>query len=592
MEISCSSSRSCFELALEYIRCLHGTTTGCGYLIWKLQRGVRLLQGFDLYLTKCRRRNHETCLEQDEKEKDVTSSRIQDLITRRMQDLEFACSGCLDHSRSLHSTRVKSELTIFLEAIKLFFETDIKDLLHCYWLRDPELVIDFIDSVSEILEEIFLSHFKRLDEELMFLKSFICFAILRGVKGQQLTDLLIHAEVMAINALHLVSRWCFHTDNELQNETELQISRLIREKINPGDPKVLETYIHVLTASKLSRSSDTSALEKSKQTVADFMDYLVQNTAELLQPCTGTPVPIMNQMLKIVEGLRFLTILLRHQEKFKELCHEMKNLIGIVACDAAIVIFSLFVNQIDEGLAKETDLVLFHLLKVFKLIRAEFTQVYPLTSVSRFGFPRIRELGSMDFLLRNLQELARSDEINGSNAFPVDKIQTIQEDFEFLRSFLKKIKEQRNQNEKLQAFWSRVMEVAYKAEVVIDWTLVGDGCEYFLDDVARDINVMKIEAQAIYDSISYVGETTKGVTKTFTHVPSQVTAATCNKDLVPLDDEVENITKSLTRGGSRRLDVVCIVGMPGLGKTMVQSRGRGRGLERSTSVSAYRSRSR
>ncbi|CDP20463.1 unnamed protein product [Coffea canephora] len=525
MEISCSSSTSCFEL----------------------------LQSFDLYLTTCRgRRNHETCLEQDEEEKDATSSRIQELIIRRMRDLEFASSGCLDHSRSLHSTRVGSELTIFLEAVKLFFETDINEscinyLLDCYWLRDPELVIDFIDSVSEILEEIDESHFKRLDEQLMFLKSFIRFAMLRGVEGQQLIGLLIHTEVVSINALRLASSVC--------------------EKINPTEPQVLETYIHVLTASKLSISSDTSALEKIKQPVADFMDYLVQNTAELLQPCTSTPVPIMNQMLKIVEGLRFLTILLRHQDKFKELCHEMKNLIGIVACDAAIVIFSLFVNQIEEGLAKETDLALFHLLKVLKLMRAEFTQVYPLTSVSGFGFPRICELGSMDFLLRNLQELARSDEINGSTAFPVDKIQTIQEDFELLRSFLEKIKEQRNQNEKLQAFWSHVMEIAYKAELVIDWTLVGDGCEYFLDDVARDINVMKIEAQEIYDSISYVGETIKGVTKTFTRVPSQVSVAAYNEVLVPLDDEVKAISDSLTRGGSRQLDVVPIVGMPGLGKT-------------------------
>ncbi|XP_071916192.1 putative late blight resistance protein homolog R1A-3 [Coffea arabica] len=568
MEISCSSSRSCFELALDYLRCLHDTTKGCGYRISKLEMGVRLLQSFDLYLTKCRRRrrNHETCLDQDEEEKDVTSSRIQDLIIRRMQNLEFACSGSPD------STRIASELTMFLKAIKLFFETDINEscinyLLDCYWLRDPELVIDFIDSVSENLKEINNFNFKRLDEQLMFLKSFIRFAMLRGVEGQQLIDLLIHTEVASINALRLASIWLSEGIRYNDPEAKVQISRLISEKINPTEPQVLETYIHVLTASKLSISSDTSALEKSKQTVADFMDRLVQNTAELLQPCTSTPVPIMNQMLKIVQGLRFLTILLGDQEKFKELWHEMKNIIGVVACDAAVVIFSLSVNQIEEGLAKETDLALFHLLKVLKLIRAEFTQVYPLTSVSGFGFPRTNELGSIDFFLTNLKELARHDEINDSIASPVDKIQTIQKDFEFLRSFLEKIKEQRNQNEKLQVFWSHVMEIAYKAEFVIDSTLVGDRREYCLDDVARDINVLKIEAQEIYDSISYVGETTKGVTKTFTRVPSQVTVATYNEDLVPLDDEVKTITDSLTRGGSRQLDVVSIVGMPGIGKT-------------------------
>ncbi|XP_027076983.1 putative late blight resistance protein homolog R1A-3 [Coffea arabica] len=562
MDISSGSSTSCFDSPLEYLDWMRETlidnaksSIGSGlqsHILIRLHTEfrdlgieLRLLQSFDLYLTKCRRRrNHETCLEQAE-EKDVTSSRIQDLIIRRMQDLEFACSEHWIHSRSLPWTQIISELSRFQEAIKLFYETHNKEscinfLLEYYWLRDPELVIDFIDSVSKPLAEMKGFRLGRPGKKLMLLKSFIRFAMLRGVKGQQLKDLLIHAEVMAVNALHLASTWFFHTHHEVWNETELQMSRLIREKINPGDPKVRETYIHVLTAAKLSRSSDNSALEKNKHLVADFMDYLVPNIIELLESCTSTLAPIMNQMLKLLEGLRFLTILLRHQKKFKELRHEMKNLIGVVVCDAAIIIFSLYVNQIEEDLVKETNVSLLHLLKVLKFIRAEV--IDPVASVSGFGFPRTNELGSIDFFLTNLKELARCDEINGSSYGE-------------------------NQNKKLQVFWSHVMEIAYKAEFVIDSTLVGDRREYCLDDVARDINVLKIEAQEIYDSISYVGETTKGVTKTFTRMPSQVTVVTCNKDLVPLDDEVENITKSLTRGGSRRLDVVCIVGMPGLGKT-------------------------
>ncbi|XP_027184213.1 putative late blight resistance protein homolog R1B-17 [Coffea eugenioides] len=83
--------------------------------------------------------------------------------------------------------------------------------------------------------------------------------------------------------------------------------------------------------------------------------------------------------------------------------------------------------------------------------------------------------------------------------------------------------------------------------------------------VSRDINLMKIETQEIYGSMSDVGET-KRVTKTFTPMPSQVTAATYNEDLVLLYNEVTTITHRLT-GGSRQLDVVPIVGVPGLGKT-------------------------
>ncbi|XP_027177924.1 putative late blight resistance protein homolog R1A-3 [Coffea eugenioides] len=579
MEISSSSSISCFDSALEYLDWFSATfrCLDCDDIIDLVELGVRVLQSFDLYLTKCRRRrrNLETCLEQDEEEKDVTSFRIQNLIIRRMQDLEFACSEHLIHSRLDGLTQIRSELTRFQVAIKLFFETYIKEscinfLLEYYWLRDPELVIDFVDSASKTLAELPIYCFKHLVNKLMFMKSFIRFAMLRGIKGQQLIDLLIHAEVVAINALRLASIWCFDSDRhngDVQKEMRLQISRLIREKINPGDPQVRETYIHVLTAAKLSRSSDISDLEKNKHPVADFMDRLVHNIKELLKSCTNILVPIMNQMLKLLEGLRFLTILLKHQEKFKELCHEMKNLIGVVACDAAVVIFSLSVNQIKEGLAKETDLALFHLLKVIKFLRAEVTN--PVTSFSPFGFPRTNEMGSVDFLLENLKELEICNEADDSIAFPKDQIHTVLEDLVFLRSFLVKIADQRNWNGKLQALWSRVMEVAHRAEFVIDSIVVGDKHEY-LERVARDIQLLRTEAFETYDSTKHDCGAQRTNQKSF-RIESKCSTPVLNEALVGLDDEVKTIIHSLTRG-SKLLDFVSIVGMAGLGKTTLANR--------------------
>ncbi|CDP18040.1 unnamed protein product [Coffea canephora] len=574
MEICCSSSPSCFESALDYLDWIGKTFHYLRDVIYELKTEVRLLQSFDLYLTKCtwRRRNHKTCLEQDEEEKDVISSRIQDLIIRRMQGLEFVCSEYLIHSSSPDSSQIGREVTRFREAIKLFFETHIKEwcinfLLEYYWLRDPELVIDFIDSVAETLAKMKRFRLGRLGKKLMLLKSFVRFAMLRGVLGQQLIDFLIHAEVVAINALHLASIWYFHTDNEVRNETELQISRLIDKKINPGDPQVRETYIHVLTAAYSARSSDTSALEKNKHLVADFMECHVHNIKELLISCTDILVPIMNQMLKLLEGLRFLTILLRHQKMFKELCHEMKNLIGVVACDAAVVIFSLSVNQIKEGLAEETDLALFHLLKVLKFVRAEVTD--PVTSFSPFGFPRTNELGSMDFLLQNLKELESCNEADDSIAFPKDQIHTVLEDLVFLRSFLVKIADQHNWDGKLQALWSRVTEVAHRAEFVIDSIVVGDKHEY-LERVARDIQLLRTEALETYDSTRHDCGAQRTNQKSF-HINSKRSIPVLNEVLVGLDDEVKTIIHSLTRG-SKLLDFVSIVGMAGLGKTTLANR--------------------
>ncbi|XP_071914018.1 putative late blight resistance protein homolog R1B-17 [Coffea arabica] len=54
-------------------------------------------------------------------------------------------------------------------------------------------------------------------------------------------------------------------------------------------------------------------------------------------------------------------------------------------------------------------------------------------------------------------------------------------------------------------------------------------------------------------------------------MPSQVTASISNETLVGLNDEVECIIDRLVRG-SRQLDIVAIVGMPGLGKTTLASK--------------------
>ena len=70
-----------------------------------------------------------------------------------------------------------------------------------------------------------------------------------------MNDLLIHIEVVAIRAAHLISiSWFARDDEEVYNEMEFEISQLMYKKIDPVDLQVQETYIHVLTASKLSRS--------------------------------------------------------------------------------------------------------------------------------------------------------------------------------------------------------------------------------------------------------------------------------------------------------------------------------------------------
>ncbi|XP_027073476.2 putative late blight resistance protein homolog R1A-3 [Coffea arabica] len=397
-------------------------------------------------------------------------------------------------------------------------------------------------------------------QKLMLLRNLIGFVTMRGVESTQLTDLLT---LVAIVAARLISVCRFDRgDEQVFNQMESEISLLIHEKINAHDPQVRETYIQVLMASK--NQSRLSALvheENEYPVVAQFIDSLQDYLVDLLGSYASFQVSVKDQMLKLHWGVSCLRILLKQREKLGD---EIKDLIGVMVCDTGIMIFSIFVNEIKEGLPKETELGLFHFHNVLKCMMAEVAHNYPLTSpYSSSNYPRSNELGCMDFFLENLKELPRCDEAENSIVFPLDRM--VQEDLIFLRSFLENIKDQRYHDGKLQAFWSHVMEATYKAELLIDSTLIGDKCEDSLDAVARDINLLKIESLEIHN-----GQPQR-VNKISTHIPPQRIAAIHNKDLVGHEDEARIIILRLMRG-SMQLAVVPIVGMAGVGKTTLANK--------------------
>ncbi|KAL3498974.1 hypothetical protein ACH5RR_041706 [Cinchona calisaya] len=455
-------------------------------------------------------------------------------------------------------------------------------------MRDVNELMELIDTVLENLTGILYgcdgSSYVRLTIEpfhvrlqflkmkLRSLKTFICFAKFRVVEHSQLENLLIHSEIFTLKAAHFLYMLGDHLMYEIgykdSEDEALEDHILIKrdemlQKIMFVDPFAPEIHIQALQALKASGS--THSLEmKNKEIAWDFVDSLSDTLWILLTNSGNTSflVSVTDQMQILYYGLLFLKTLLTNQQgNFDELREEMKDFVGDLVNEAGSVVCLVCVNGVKDGFAKETNDAVCDFLEKIKLIKAEVGNKYPVTSTP--NFPNTNQLGFMDFLLENLKEL-KNCRLNSITQVE-DQIQVFEKDLVFLRSFLHKFVDQ---HEELQSLQSRVMEVAYKAEFVIDSLMVGNiECSPLLfETIVEEMKHIMIQAMEINESKKYNMVEAQKFTKISSLVPSQGSNPTIDEDVLKLDEETTAIIDRLTRG-SMQLDVVTIVGMAGLGKT-------------------------
>ncbi|XP_027172516.1 putative late blight resistance protein homolog R1B-17 [Coffea eugenioides] len=380
------------------------------------------------------------------------------------------------------------------------------------------------------------------------------FWLILGVDHSQLEKLLIHCEAVAV-----ISALFLHDTSDWREVFE------ILEKIKPVDPQVREIYIHVLMDSKSFEISHSLTVEAGNCSIlVNFVDSRLGCLWELQDNSNIFVASAKYQMQMLYKGLKFLNNILKHQQEEFTVVHEKtKDLIEGVIKEAGIVIFSLYIQEMELGSAREIDVALFTILQQIEIIKAEVAEKYPVKSA--LNYPSASEVDFIDLILENLNELA-SHEVS-STAFTTDRLQTVQEDLVILRTFFGNILEQCNQHEQLQALWCHFAEMGHKAELVIDTLMLGEifsSSVVSFDTTTQEIVLLKNRTLEIVDN-NYVLETQKDL-KTPRHVASQGTISTINEAVVVLDDETQAIIDQLTRV-SMHLDIVSIVGMPGLGKT-------------------------
>ncbi|KAK6788874.1 hypothetical protein RDI58_012673 [Solanum bulbocastanum] len=188
---------------------------------------------------------------------------------------------------------------------------------------------------------------------------------------------------------------------------------------------------------------------------------------------------------------------------------------------------------------------------------------------SLFGFSKTSGLGFLNCFLGKLEELLDSklDLITELK----HQIGSVKEELIHLRSFLSHFSENNGEHDDVYGLVTSVTEMACKSEYVIDsclsisyplWYKV-----HWISEVVENIKLLNKDVKEIFGRKHIEVTLHEVATSTYLIEPSLLpNTPTENEEMVHFQDVMEKIKKQLL-GGSSQIDVISIVGMPGLCKT-------------------------
>ncbi|XP_015167121.1 late blight resistance protein R1-A-like [Solanum tuberosum] len=201
-------------------------------------------------------------------------------------------------------------------------------------------------------------------------------------------------------------------------------------------------------------------------------------------------------------------------------------------------------TQLDEvmvGFKDETDLLI------------EQLTIGPknLDVVSIVGMPELLQDGKCDSVVKHHIEEAR-------------------EELYLLRYFLKEVEKKKHEFEEVKKhdLWTEVISLAYQAECIIDCLVTGDYPVWYLHLLCKITTETKVVRDHLKEFHATITQEVEGPIEEQTPNPVRQVVETTQLDevMVGFKDETDLLIEQLTIG-PKNLDVVSIVGMPGLGKT-------------------------
>ncbi|XP_075084749.1 putative late blight resistance protein homolog R1C-3 [Nicotiana tabacum] len=236
--------------------------------------------------------------------------------------------------------------------------------------------------------------------------------------------------------------------------------------------------------------------------------------------------------------IEFLLIIVT--DTLKDIIHHDKLFVllarvGALTREVSILVRNLEENSRNEENMNETSHSSLDLLESIELLKEDLKYIFlksPRGS-SHMCFPKSDGPLFMALLLKNLHDLHNSNAC--SVALIKEEIRMVKEGLEFIRFFFGNVEQILNRD-----LWTRVLDVAYEAE--------------------HDIKSILVRDHGLLQLIFLLPNTVEKIKFIKEEVPKKIP-----KDR-GFEEETNRIIRKLTTGPAK-IDVISIVGMPGLGKT-------------------------